>query len=316
MQAMTMYVLGLATVLCGCGAPGQSRSGGGSDTPSAIPVVVTGWVGPTIDFTTSSAVVSLTHRIDVDPEDGGCLTGVSLRLAAGGEGCSFTLNFQNQSSCSQVALNSAVITADSFCPGWSNDEETSFELEDSGTMAATIVAMEAPAHDAQSATLEGELVLSGKLRLTQGLKVVFDDYKISGSFKSTGATQGQCLLTADCDDSTDTGGGDGGGPTYDDDVQPILAKYCDSCHTTSGLGGHNVASNFEHAGKPTSGPACAGAANVAECAILRIKNGSMPLGTQCTGDPDQDAENSDGCLTADEQATVQAWVDAGLPEFK
>jgi hypothetical protein len=44
--------------------------------------------------------------------------------------------------------------------------------------------------------------------------------------------------------------------------------------------------------------------------LIRIQAGSMPQGGGCTGDPAQDAAKP-GCLTADEQAKIKAWIDGG-----
>ena len=46
---------------------------------------------------------------------------------------------------------------------------------------------------------------------------------------------------------------------------------------------------------------------------MLIQAGEMPQGAGCSGDPAQDAGNS-ACLTADQQATVQTWIDEGMPE--
>ena len=100
------------------------------------------------------------------------------------------------------------------------------------------------------------------------------------------------------------------GPTYSEDVQPILQQHCSPCHTTLKSGGVNHASSY--ADTQVASKVCAGKL-VGECVIVRIKDGSMPFGKGCTGDPAADASNP-ACLTADEQATVQAWVDAGQPE--
>ena len=47
--------------------------------------------------------------------------------------------------------------------------------------------------------------------------------------------------------------------------------------------------------------------------INRILEGSMPRDAGCSGDPEADAANP-ACLTADQIALVQEWVDAGAPE--
>ncbi|NNF17948.1 MAG: hypothetical protein HKN70_14485 [Gammaproteobacteria bacterium] len=101
-------------------------------------------------------------------------------------------------------------------------------------------------------------------------------------------------------------------PTYTADAQPIFADKCAPCHTSLGSGGHNIGSTYADAFLDANNPSCAGL-NVAQCALIRIQNGSMPRGAGCTGDPVLDVGNS-ACLSADQQFIIQAWIDGGLPE--
>ena len=99
------------------------------------------------------------------------------------------------------------------------------------------------------------------------------------------------------------GAEDGGGvcvdteepPTYWDDVQPLFAQYCGSCHTGGGSGGHDLGTNFDDGSADSY--YCPGKTK-AECTIERINDGSMPIG---------------GTVSDDDKATIQAWVDAGTP---
>ena len=118
------------------------------------------------------------------------------------------------------------------------------------------------------------------------------------------------------------GGEDGGGvcseppptPTYIADVQPILSAKCSGCHTGLSSGGHNIGTTYADAlgSAGVTYPACS-ELTVGACAILRIKNGTMPLGGGCSGDPATD-EGKPACLDQAQQDTIQAWVDAGMPE--
>ena len=102
-------------------------------------------------------------------------------------------------------------------------------------------------------------------------------------------------------------------PTYTEDVQPIFFEKCDLCHTGEGYGGHNIGINYEDAFLPADNFAECAELLVGQCTIIVIQEGRMPPGSICTGDPAQDAGNPD-CLTQEEQDTVQAWIDAGMPE--
>ncbi len=101
-------------------------------------------------------------------------------------------------------------------------------------------------------------------------------------------------------------------PTYTADVQPIFEEKCAPCHTGFGIGGHDIGSVYTDAFLPADNSDCDGL-NVGQCTIVRIQSGEMPQGAGCSGDPTLDAGNP-SCLTQSEQDTVQAWIDAGLPE--
>jgi hypothetical protein len=49
---------------------------------------------------------------------------------------------------------------------------------------------------------------------------------------------------------------------------------------------------------------------VVACTLIRIKNGQMPRGAGCTGNPTTDAAHA-ACLTQAQQNTIQAWISGG-----
>ena len=116
-----------------------------------------------------------------------------------------------------------------------------------------------------------------------------------------------------CESSTPFGAGDLGtpgsandscapqppaAPTYAD-VQPIFVANCSGCHNAGSSGGHSIASSYASAQGPSY--YCPGKTK-AECTIERILDGSMPLGAP-------------GSVPQADVDTIQAWVDAGTPEF-
>lgn len=107
-------------------------------------------------------------------------------------------------------------------------------------------------------------------------------------------------------------GATGPAVTYTADIQPVFAEKCAPCHTGAGIGGHNIGTTYADAFLPADNSDCDGL-NVGQCTIVRIQSGEMPQGAGCTGDPAQDAGIAD-CLTADQQALLQTWIDTGLPE--
>jgi len=96
-------------------------------------------------------------------------------------------------------------------------------------------------------------------------------------------------------------------------AQKILSAKCTPCHTGGSSGGQNIGSVYADAIKAVSAsaPAACKDKKVGECATIRIKDGSMPQGAGCTGDPTKDATNP-ACLTADEQAVLDSWASNGL----
>ncbi len=96
------------------------------------------------------------------------------------------------------------------------------------------------------------------------------------------------------------------------DVHPIFRSNCTPCHSTGGSGGHNIASSnistayTQSQRSSTTSPGH----TVGYASLVRVRNGSMPAGGGCTGNPVTDAGHA-ACLTASEQASLQAWLDDG-----
>lgn len=95
--------------------------------------------------------------------------------------------------------------------------------------------------------------------------------------------------------------------TYATHARPIYAAKCMPCHAGGGSGGHNIALNY--ADSQLSSYYCPGKTKGA-CTLVRIQEGSMPAGANCSGNPTTDMGNP-ACLTAAEQATLAAWIDGG-----
>lgn len=92
-----------------------------------------------------------------------------------------------------------------------------------------------------------------------------------------------------------------GGVTFEADVFPILSTACAPCHAGSTFGGNDV-------GGPDLETAFEEASRVADRVVDRISTGGMP--PACAGGDPGDS----GCVSEDDLATIEAWVEAGLPE--
>ena len=86
-------------------------------------------------------------------------------------------------------------------------------------------------------------------------------------------------------------------------------------NTGDGFGGHNIGINYADAFLPAQifSECTDPGLLIGQCTIVLIQEGEMPFGAGCSGDPAQDAGNPD-CLTQEQQDTIQAWIDAGMPE--
>ena len=116
------------------------------------------------------------------------------------------------------------------------------------------------------------------------------------------------------------GGGGTGGVTYTKDVQPILMAKCAPCHTTQGLGAHNIAATYDDVHDLVvsldAPPGCfldgfdrTMPKTMGECALAAIMEGWMPMGGACFNTPRPDV-----CVTLAQQDVIAAWVAAGMPK--
>jgi hypothetical protein len=106
--------------------------------------------------------------------------------------------------------------------------------------------------------------------------------------------------------STSSSSGSGGpsaGPTFHKDVEPILQKACQNCHSSGRIAPFNLTSYAD-------------AKAVADLMVLRTQDGSMPpWGAQETSEcKPRHGWKDDRRLSAAEIATIAAWRDAGSPE--
>jgi len=101
--------------------------------------------------------------------------------------------------------------------------------------------------------------------------------------------------------------------TYTTHAQPIYSDRCTGCHTGNGSGGHDIGSVFADASAPATSGACAGL-TVAECTLIRIADGSMPLNAGCGGPVADDSPNAASCVTVTQYALLEEWIAGGMLE--
>lgn len=96
------------------------------------------------------------------------------------------------------------------------------------------------------------------------------------------------------------------------DAHPAFTFNCSPCHSSLGSGGFNIAApniNTAYSQSQLISYYVPGQTK-GFSSLVRIQDGSMPQGAGCTGNPALDIGNS-ACLTAAEQAVVQAWINDG-----
>jgi hypothetical protein len=120
----------------------------------------------------------------------------------------------------------------------------------------------------------------------------------SGLAGSGGAGQGGSV------NAPDSGVGDAGSDavTFTGQIQAILVANCSPCHSTLNNGGHNAASSYDDA------------ARVADDIVDEIASGGMPE----SGNGNQGCDGGDpgdsGCVSVEDFALIQRWVQDGTPE--
>jgi hypothetical protein len=125
-----------------------------------------------------------------------------------------------------------------------------------------------------------------------------------------GAADAGELDAGAADASTDASTAGLGPVSFAADVHPIFEASCGPCHVTLGTAGHNVGGEIEQA--------YLDAVRLGQTLVQRIDGGGMPP-------PDAPAPNAcgsngggfqpgdPGCLTVDEVALVQAWINQCFP---
>jgi hypothetical protein len=104
-------------------------------------------------------------------------------------------------------------------------------------------------------------------------------------------------------------GGAANAQTRFDDVHPVFRARCADCHGSQGNGGFDIAAgDIATAYADSQLPSYfAPGQTKGFASLVRIQNGDMPLGAGCSGDPALDA-GIPACVTAQEQALLQAWI--------
>jgi hypothetical protein len=83
-----------------------------------------------MDFTGETLTIQLRHKLDVDEWEDGCISSYAIDFSKAGTGCRFHLEMSTSANHA-LAATAATLEADSFCPGWSDEDEGEYLLQSS-----------------------------------------------------------------------------------------------------------------------------------------------------------------------------------------
>lgn len=197
---------------------------------------------------------------------------------------------------SKCGLFGAVLAGLACCSGAAPGSDDGGRAEDRDALAR---ARDAWTHDDASLDVgmdAGEAIRDAGSPLDVGSLESGSDGRIDGARVEDGSAALDAVARPDTD-----------GVSYAWDVQPILVRRCGLCH--GGLADLEVRS-YASIRSPSS--FCAPGTSKGECSLLRVRDGTMPMGGGCSGDPTRDVGNP-SCLDAAEHALLEAWVRDGQP---
>ena len=155
-----------------------------------------------VDFTGEPVDARVEHKLDIDADEDGCVVAARFTLRKANLGCELTLTYTSVDT-HPLALTEAHLSADSFCPGWSDADEGDYVLA-GGTSGLDFVAR-VPDRTAQSSCIGAVTVRfrgGALLRRADGreLSVELGTLSVTGDFASVGNTDATCPCAQRCGD--------------------------------------------------------------------------------------------------------------------
>lgn len=124
---MRSWFAAVAVLSLGCHSPETTPAP--APEPCSSDPVVSGRIrdlglGNEVIFSEVAATVSLGHKTDVDQGENGCLNAIRVAFDASGSGCRFELAIDTHNGA--MVLSEFSLVADSFCPGWDDQDEGAY----------------------------------------------------------------------------------------------------------------------------------------------------------------------------------------------
>jgi hypothetical protein len=177
-----------------CSGAGSPTDQSDCSEPATVNGTLSNAIG-TIDFTGAEWSVSVSHKLDVDDFEDRCIAHLEATLTVMGQGCRLHMVFGVEEGRSALRLNEAVLRADSFCSGWSDDNEGDYIYLGEGTVSAWLPP-KVPDAVAQTSCFFADIAFEDQATLEradgQSLFANFSQLALSGDFLSTGDTGLQC----------------------------------------------------------------------------------------------------------------------------
>jgi len=152
-----------------------------------------------IDFSGDEVAYTIEHKIDIDPEEDGCIAHAEFTVRKAGLGCELHLVFGVEEGGPMLLLD-AGLSADSFCPDWRDADEGDYRLV-SGTPVFSFVDR-VPDRTAESSCIGNALVsFGGPIQLEsdgRAIEINIDELYFLGDFLSHGNPDLQCACSPNC----------------------------------------------------------------------------------------------------------------------
>ena len=155
-----------------------------------------------IDFSGEEVHYTIEHKLDIDPEEDGCIAYAEFAVRKAGLGCELRLVFGVPGGGGPMSLLDASLSADSFCPGWLDADEGDYHMM-GGTPVFTFVSRVPERTAEQSCIGDAAASFEGVITLQDGgrtLEIDLGDITFFGDFLSFGNTELACPCWPSCGD--------------------------------------------------------------------------------------------------------------------
>ncbi|EDM73549.1 hypothetical protein PPSIR1_27038, partial [Plesiocystis pacifica SIR-1] len=154
-----------------------------------------------------SVMATVHHKQDVDEFEDGCINEVELRFQSG-SGCTLVVTASQILDASNLRVQSIAFTADSQCPGFSDEDEGQYGASGAATKDSwlTLSQTEIGEENVPESCFVGSITVNLDSTVTEGdkeLAFIGGSLVVEGDFPTTAldsSCPAQCLVNSDCAD--------------------------------------------------------------------------------------------------------------------